>query len=78
MTDKTGGPAFPCKKPTDADFHGMTLRDYYKAQAMAAIISASFKATHIAGNAHMQILGADETAKYAGDYADAMLKEREK
>lgn len=44
MTDeiKTGGPAFPATGRPDQQFikqEGMTLHDYFYAQAMAAIIS---------------------------------------
>lgn len=32
-------PAFPQKEPLTSDCHGMTLRDYFAAKAMQAIIS---------------------------------------
>lgn len=48
MTEKTGGPVFPCKIPTGGlhkndepaptkQHYGMTLRDYFAAKAMQAI-----------------------------------------
>ena len=44
MSNKTGGPAFP-NVPSDVQYEtwdeGMTLRDYFAAKAMAAIISNS-------------------------------------
>lgn len=41
MSDKiNGGPAFPLKNPTTGDFHGMTLRDYFAAKAMQALVTA--------------------------------------
>lgn len=60
----TGGQAFPCLELTDG---GMTLRDYFAAKAMQAIItgfSTSLPPTVMA-------------AKAAYEYADAMLKARE-
>ena len=40
-THNTGGPAFPCNL-TDDSLHipGMTMRDYFAAKAMAALVSA--------------------------------------
>ena len=37
MTKETGGPAFPPSNPGYA--HGMTIRDYFAAKAMQAILS---------------------------------------
>ena len=42
MTDNnTGGPAFPCEYEgsTRSDAYGMTLRDYFAAKAMQAMIA---------------------------------------
>lgn len=71
MTQRNdGGPAYPIPGlQNDADFNGMTLRDYFAAKAMQAIII---------GN------GADEcalglgAAKDAYAMADAMLAARER
>lgn len=62
----TGGPAFPVPNlQHDADFNGMTLRDYFAAKAMQELLSqedyTSFE--HVARAAYMQ--------------ADAMLAARE-
>lgn len=78
MSDATkpndGGPAFPmqgfigpngqCDWPTN----GMTLRDYFAAKAMAAML-ASPETFH---------LDCARVASGAYEYADAMLAEREK
>ena len=77
-----GGPAFPRAAswtpktaPEDGHDHGeagMTLRDWYKGQALLGLVMANENPN--------QALGwqADSVASAAGEYADAMLKEREK
>lgn len=37
-TMDNGGAAFPLKEPTTSDFEGMTLRDYFAAKAMQALL----------------------------------------
>jgi len=46
--DKTGGPAFPCDaifvrdddgRPSEINSEGMTLRDYFAAKALSALIT---------------------------------------
>jgi len=71
-------PAFPCVEtieygsgPVDQQHTGMTLRDYFAAKALAAIISLPRKDDIKRGAAGVPIL-----AKYAYEYADAMLAER--
>ena len=59
----TGGPAFPYHGP-DAIRAGMTLRDYFAAKAMQALITR----IDVSGGEH---------APYAYIIADAMLKARE-
>lgn len=62
-----GGHAFPHSR-LGSDANGMTLRDYFAAQAMAAMTEGSWP-------------GGDdrpEIAKRAYAMADAMLKERSK
>ena len=64
MTKNTGGPAFPTQV---ASYEGMTLRDYFAAKAMQAMLQ----------------LGADseafeEDAEMSYQMADAMLRAREK
>ena len=38
-TINDGGPAFPLKEPLTSDCLGMSLRDYFAAKAMQAMIS---------------------------------------
>lgn len=76
MTDKTGGAAFPASGHPDMQFvaqEGMTLRDYFAAKAMNAMIS-TIPHPHSVMNE-----GGDENywlAKLAYKTADAMLKAR--
>jgi hypothetical protein len=59
MSKKTGGPAFPRTQwPNET---GMTLRDYFAAKAMQALVQGNYF---------------DVTAKQAYMMADAMLKAR--
>lgn len=74
-----GGPAFPRQIDrndagemfTGAEY-GMTLRDYFAGQALAVVINTGFGKV----NTSMQIN--DWCAMVAYEYADAMLKAREK
>jgi hypothetical protein len=70
VNTNTGGPAFPV--PNDANVNeqeGMTLRDYFAAKAMQAIITGSLP--------HGTLEYRDAaTAGYR--FADAMLAERDK
>ena len=59
-----GGPAFPQKEPLSNDWHGMSLRDYFAAQALQGILVG-------------RALLPDQWAKEAYAMADAMLKARE-
>ena len=70
MSEKieTGGPAFPHSRlGSDAD--GISVRDYFAAKALAALIVDSY--SHDEGYRH------DVTAERAYWFADAMLKARE-
>ena len=65
MTKDTGGPAFPVVIPLDQSaefFTGMTLRDYFAAKAMQALLHKNYF---------------DVAAKQAYQMADAMLKARQ-
>ena len=71
MNKQTGGPAFPTENEAQTGcstwrYEGMTLRDYFAAKAMQAIVSNSAEVNPsfdaIAEDAYMQ--------------ADAMLKAR--
>lgn len=71
MSNKKGGRAFPGLKKTETtrfgDFdrteQGMTLRDYFAAKAMQAMISAQ--------------VPSGDVPRYAYEVADAMLEVRE-
>jgi hypothetical protein len=70
MSDtNTGGPAFPVNTSCAPDYDGMTLRDYFAAKAMQALIKI------------YEPKGEDgcipDVAEAAYFYADAMLKARE-
>ena len=65
MSNDTGGPAFPAHHFDLAESeHGMTLRDYFAAQAMQALLTQG----HIAR---------PNVPGIAYAVADAMLKQRE-
>ena len=59
------GPAFPVG--LDCDQYGMTLRDWFAGQALVGLIINPETGGHV-----------QDFAKCAYNYADAMLKEREK
>ena len=61
----TGGPAFPPSNPGYA--HGMTLRDYFAAQALQGGLAHNRPAADTAG-----------WAKWAYQVADAMMVARKK
>lgn len=81
MNDNNGGSAFPEIKTTstyttDINVHsvgGMTLRDYFAAKAMQSMIGNTDKEGSSRG-----INGVSKFARYAYEYADAMLAERDK
>jgi hypothetical protein len=60
-------PAFPCRPDTPPEYDGMTLRDYFAAKAMQALLSDTD------WRIDMDI---EDTAKAAYMTADAMLKAR--
>lgn len=76
---KDGGPAFPVSDPFKFDpkdlnemkrlAGGMTLRDYFAAQALPRFISHDRN--------RLPISKPDEAARQAYQYADTMLKVRE-
>lgn len=82
------GPAFPIHPASAMDgqlvreTQGMTLRDYFAAKAMQALICELANTEQ--ADEEMQKLGLVEgdfdrlVAKCSYDYADAMLKERKK
>lgn len=66
-----GGSAFPIPA-SDMQGTGMSLRDYFAAKAMQAMIGNTDKDGMSRGSN-----GVSKFAKYAYEYADAMLKARE-
>lgn len=71
MSTNTGGPAFPPSNPGYA--HGMTLRDYFAAKAMQAVLTSPILMAAVGskvGSATQHI------AKQSYEMADAMLKAR--
>ena len=82
MSDKTGGPAFPRPASTDQEFNarippqqGMTLRDYFAAKAMQAIITGC-----VSGNSRADISWTEAdlwAPTIAYQVADAMLAARQ-
>jgi hypothetical protein len=66
--------AFPSGNPVQGGYMGMTLRDYFAGQAMAAMITTANGPLM----SHGQWRGAEAlTAESAYEVADAMLKARE-
>jgi len=61
-----GGQAFPCDRH---GYTGMSLRDYFAAKAMAAMLSLE--------DVHLNY-GESELATWSYQQADAMLEERNK
>ena len=70
MSNNTGGPAFPTTKPLEHwgdPNQGMTLRDYFAAKAMAALVVVYTDDKAIV----------DEYSQRAYAIADAMMKARQ-
>jgi len=74
MTEiRDGGPAFPVPGlQHDADFNGMTLRDYLAARAMSALL---VRVDVVAGD-YVTNATPDDVATESYQYADAMLRAR--
>ena len=66
MSKNDGGPAFPVHYEIDSRREGMTLRDYFAAKAMEAMLRCVSDA------------GENDLAGASYDMADAMLAERAK
>lgn len=70
----TGGPAFPVP---DLHNNGMTLRDYFAAKAMQALLTKQGPYGDDVGKQYRDdVQHVDELAGYAYIQADAMLKAR--
>ena len=78
---KDGGPAFPVLHSIDGNwvkepmerFRGMTLRDYFAAKAMAALLT---RVNDVTGD-YVTNATPDQGAEDAYRFADAMLRARE-
>lgn len=81
-------PAFPCRAPAEFKtmpnglmhqeetmHEGLTIRDYFAAKAMDAILHKYF---NVGETAESLIEGCEVMAALCYDIADAMLKERDK
>jgi hypothetical protein len=83
MSKNTGGPAFPIHedltKSDDMPYHGMTLRDYFAAKAMQAMVSSPdmFLTTGREGK-NLGLEPGDAVARAAYEIANSMLAERDK
>jgi hypothetical protein len=77
----TGGPAFPLHnhgaQTLGLHVTGMTLRDYFAAKAMQGLMAGRWKADMHGIPYDAYRADADEWAKSAYHFADAMLKARE-
>jgi hypothetical protein len=84
MTDKqTGGPAFPCDltmydEEVKVNYQGMTLRDYFAAKALPAVIADpdTRETLHIVIQTRGECTFQLTAALLAYGFADAMLKAR--
>jgi hypothetical protein len=70
----TGGPAFPEDFPCDS---GMTLRDYFAARAMQAMMSSPEFMVVVTGNQALGENARERVANLSYQYSDAMLKARD-
>lgn len=66
-----GGPAFPVQDAASWQGHGMTLRDYFAANAMQAMVTKSDGQSKTGGAKGVPLI-----AQYAYEFADAMLEAR--
>ena len=78
MKDKTGGPAFPVGSGDMRDPTGMTLRDYFAAKGLEALmvnVTSELQSKHFSIEKSLEIKRLYAEMCYA--MADAMLKARE-
>ena len=77
MTERdTGGPAFPAMHfDLGENEHGMTLRDYFAAQAMQGLLAADWCA-NLRNDHYGENAGNSTVARDAYMIADAMLEAR--
>lgn len=70
-----GGPAFPMPESLHTHPHpGMSLRDWFAGQALSGILAGGFADTV----PHDDIGGGRDAVFFAYQYADAMLRHRDK
>lgn len=68
INKNNGGPAFPIPGLShDADFNGLSIRDYFAAKAMQGLVIRNGRD-----------LSLPKLAEFSYEMADAMLKERDK
>ena len=79
MSNNTGGPAFPAPagRLTPITDQGMTLRDYFAAKAMQALIGTVFTDQGLIPTVHADVDDDEHLSLRAYDVADAMLKARQ-
>lgn len=85
MSDKTGGPAFPCTEANYSDpkwtAEGISIRDYFAAKALeglcAATSSDDVRQMYVNNANGNGIDAKEQVAKSAYGYADAMLAARQ-
>ena len=65
-------PAFPCATASNVHSDGMTLRDYFAAKALASMLANPNKEGSNCGHNGVALF-----ARFAYEYADAMLKARD-
>ena len=70
----TDGSAFPHEN--HLSHRGMTLRDYFAAQSLQGLISATSKMTFTDGQYIVDVMDETHMTKIAYSHADAMLKAR--
>ncbi len=82
MSVNNGGPAFPNSVhpehgygPVASVQEGMTLRDYFAAKVLNGLLSDYTTAENMEGNGDTRFV---EWAQIAYEFADAMLKARDK
>lgn len=70
MSELDGGAAFPVVHPDGkgVQYYGMSLRDYFAAKAMQAMVAAEFASA----------FGPEDWARHAYKVADSMIQERAK
>ena len=73
MNQQNGGPAFPPVHDPETHCFGMSLRDYFAAKALAAMLGNSDKEGANRGAQGLKVF-----PTYAYEWADAMLSERAK